>query len=283
MDAQPQFKQHKKSPLPFVGQKRNFIQHIVPILQQNIPNQGAGWTIIDIFGGSGLLAHTAKRALPKARVIYNDFDGFAQRIAQIPQTEQLRQQLYTFFADLPRNKAIPPQYKDKAIAIIQNASYVDVQTLAGWLLFSSAQASSLKELLEARWYSGIPKNPYQPAEDYLQGLEIRSQSFTELLPEFANQPQTLLLLDPPYVSTAQGAYANKNYFGMTQFLQLVDQLRAPYIFFSSTRSELLDYVYYVTTHQVHNWQAWDGCQKVSIQERLNYHVTYEDNLLYKFE
>lgn len=52
--------QFKQAPLPFVGQKRMFLNQFTQILQDNIEGDGEGWTIIDVFGGSGLLAHTAK-------------------------------------------------------------------------------------------------------------------------------------------------------------------------------------------------------------------------------
>lgn len=57
-------KSYKHAPLPFVGQKRNFLKHFESVLRQNIADDGNGWTIVDAFGGSGLLAHTAKRLLP---------------------------------------------------------------------------------------------------------------------------------------------------------------------------------------------------------------------------
>lgn len=50
---------YNKAPLPFVGQKRMFLKAFRTVLD-NIPNDGKGWTIVDVFGGSGLLAHTAK-------------------------------------------------------------------------------------------------------------------------------------------------------------------------------------------------------------------------------
>lgn len=72
--------QFKQAPLPFVGQKRMFLNQFAQILQDNIEGDGEGWTIIDVFGGSGLLAHTAKQLKPQARVIYNDFDGYSERL-----------------------------------------------------------------------------------------------------------------------------------------------------------------------------------------------------------
>ncbi|MFW9314226.1 s-adenosyl-L-methionine-dependent methyltransferase, partial [Glaesserella parasuis] len=42
------------------GQKRMFLKHFSQILNDNIDGNGEGWTIVDVFGGSGLLSHTAK-------------------------------------------------------------------------------------------------------------------------------------------------------------------------------------------------------------------------------
>lgn len=64
----------KQAPLPFTGQKRMFLRHFKAILDEQIPGDGEGWTIVDTFGGSGLLSHTAKQLKPRARVIYNDFN-----------------------------------------------------------------------------------------------------------------------------------------------------------------------------------------------------------------
>lgn len=275
-------KTYKKAPLPFVGQKRNFLKHFIPVLQQNIPNNGAGWTIVDVFGGSGLLAHIAKRTLPQARVIYNDFDNYAQRLHHNAATERLRQKCQAMVSER-KNQRLTPATQSRLIAEIETFNgFVDVQTLASWFLFSGKQAKDWTDLKSKTWWNGIAQSPYAEADDYLDGLEIRQQCFTELLPEFAGQPNTLLLLDPPYVSTAQGAYANEQYFGMVQFLQLADKMKPPFVFFSSTKSELPAYVDYVCREQVGNWQVWEGCQKVAIKARLNYNAAYEDNMVWKF-
>ena len=274
---------YKKAPLPFIGQKRNFLKHFIPVLQQNIPDDGAGWTIVDVFGGSGLLSHTAKRTLPNARVIYNDFDGYAERLRHIGDTEKLRQRCIAIVGTACKEQRLNHEIQSRLIAEIEAFNgFVDVQTLASWFLFSGKQAKDWADLKSKIWWSGIAQSPYAEAADYLNGLEIRQQCFTELLPEFAGQPNTLLLLDPPYVSTAQGAYANEQYFDMVQFLKLADKIKPPFVFFSSTKSELPAYVDYVCCEKVGNWQAWVGCQKVAIKARLNYNVAYEDNMVWKF-
>jgi hypothetical protein len=277
-------KTYKKAPLPFIGQKRNFLKHFIPVLQQNIPNNGAGWTIVDVFGGSGLLAHTAKRTLPQARVIYNDFDGYAKRLHHIADTEKLRQQCLAIVGTAGKNRKLSDDTKARLIAEIEAFNgFMDVQTLASWFLFSGKQAKDWADLKSKIWWNGIAQSSYAEAADYLDGLEIRRQCFTELLPEFAGQTNTLLLLDPPYVSTAQGAYANEQYFGMVQFLKLADKIKPPFVFFSSTKSELSAYVDYVCSTKTGNWQAWEGCRRVAVKARLNYNTAYEDNMVWKFD
>lgn len=288
MDAQSQLTPRKpayrKAPLPFIGQKRNFLKHFIPLLQQNISDNGAGWTIVDVFGGSGLLAHTAKRTLPKARVVYNDFDGYAERLHHIADTERLRQKCTAIIGTARKERRLDPTMQPQLIAAIEAFDgFVDVQTLASWFLFSGNQIKDWAELKSKIWWSGVAKSPYAEAADYLDGLEIRHQCFTELLPEFAGQPKTLLVLDPPYVSTAQGAYANEQYFGMVQFLKLADKIKPPFVFFSSTKSELPSYVDYVCSTKTGNWQAWKDCQTVTVKARLNYNTAYEDNMVWKFE
>lgn len=49
-------KSFNQSPLPFQGQKRNFLRKLKTILP-NYPNDAI---YVDLFGGSGLLSHTVK-------------------------------------------------------------------------------------------------------------------------------------------------------------------------------------------------------------------------------
>lgn len=104
--------------MPFVGQKRLFVNLFIDLLKENIPADGAGWTVVDAFGGSGLLAHAAKHTLPEARVIYNDFDGFARRIALIPTANALRRELYAITQDLPKKGRIADTDKARMLAVV---------------------------------------------------------------------------------------------------------------------------------------------------------------------
>lgn len=202
-------KHHKTAPLPFTGQKRMFLRHFEKILKDNVSNDGEGLTVLDVFGGSGLLAHNAKRILPKATVIYNDFDGYVERLAHIPATNRLRQELFEILKDEPRNIKLSSTAKTKVLDHIRksadNGTFVDVQTLAGWLLFSGRQVANLDEFLaESTFYNRIVKTDYPNADGYLEGLIIECLDFEKLLQKYQDTPNCLLLLDPPYLCTAQG-------------------------------------------------------------------------------
>lgn len=82
-------KQYLSAPLPFQGQKRMFAKEYIKVLQQFHD----GTTFVDLFGGSGLLSHIAKCQKPHSMVVYNDFDGYCQRLEAMPVTNALLAEL----------------------------------------------------------------------------------------------------------------------------------------------------------------------------------------------
>jgi len=50
--------------------------------------------IVDLFSGSRLLSHTAKQLKPTAKVVYNDFDNYTERLNRIDQTNKLINKFY---------------------------------------------------------------------------------------------------------------------------------------------------------------------------------------------
>lgn len=274
---------YSKAPLPFIGQKRNFLGHFKAVLNSHIPGDGAGWTIVDAFGGSGLLSHTAKTTKPSARVIYNDFDGYAGRLAAIPDTNRLRRKLAVILADTPRQSRLEPDTKAAVVdAIRRFDGHVDLDAITAWLLFSGKQVATLDELCSHTMYNTLRLSDYPVATGYLDRLEITQQSYRDLLPQHLDRPNTLLVLDPPYVCTKQGAYRLSGYFGMVEFLRLMSMARPPFVFFSSTRSELLSYLDLVVSERLPGWERFAGYQTVSVMAQLNKDVAYEDNLVYRF-
>ena len=132
-------KNYTSAPLPFMGQKRKFIKEFKRVLE-GYPDDV---TIVDLFGGSGLLSHTARRAKPNAAVIYNDFDNYQRRIANIPRTNALLERIREVTDGLPADKMIPVEVKARIIELIadeERTGFVDCITLSSSLLFSETSA-----------------------------------------------------------------------------------------------------------------------------------------------
>lgn len=276
-------KAYHKAPLPFVGQKRFFLKEYRKLLE-TIPNDGEGYTIIDVFGGSGLLANNAKAHKPKARVIYNDYDGYAERLKNIHDINRLRKILYETLQEIPYKNRIAQHKVNEVLNIISRFDgYIDARSVSTWLLFSGKQISHIDELKLYDMYNSVRSTDYTTTDDYLTGLEITSLDFQDIISQHYDNPKAILLLDPPYVSTQQQAYALSQYFGMIKFLILMKYVRPPYIFFSSTRSELLDYMQYIQEHDQQAWQRIGGFKRINLDAHVNCKSHYEDNMLYKLE
>lgn len=80
---------YNSAPLPFMGQKRRFVREFKKVLAE-MPESTI---FVDLFGGSGLLSHTAKRVRQEAQVIYNDYDRYCDRIANVKITNEILREI----------------------------------------------------------------------------------------------------------------------------------------------------------------------------------------------
>ena len=98
-------KVYKTAPLPFQGQKRNFISDYKKVVT-DFKDKYQVQTIIDLFGGSGLLSHVAKNMYPELRVIYNDYDDFHLRLASVKATNDLLKTIREYLSNVPKDQKI---------------------------------------------------------------------------------------------------------------------------------------------------------------------------------
>lgn len=236
------------------------------------------------FGGSGLLSETAKREKPLAEVIYNDFDGYSERLKHISDTNKLRQEIFQIVDGIiPKNQRLSKEIKAKIINKINEfQGFKDLRCLSSWLLFSGQQVASLDELFTKEFWHCVRQSDYAEAQGYLDGVTIVSESFHQLLPRFEGKEKVLLVLDPPYLCTHQESYKQATYFDLIDFLRLIHLTKPPYIFFSSTKSEFIRFIEYLVETKSDNWQAFDDCKRIAVQASTSYSGKYEDNLVYKF-
>lgn len=232
-------KTHKSSPLPFMGQKRRFLKKFNETLVNNSPNA----TYVDLFGGSGLLAHTVKQYYPGARVIYNDYDNFTKRLDNINHTNNLLADIRRLVCDLPKDKAIS---KDRRLPILDrirneelSVGYVDYITISSNLLFAMNYAHDYDTLARQTFYNVLRDSPYN-ADGYLDGVERLSKDYKSLFEELKGQDNIVFLVDPPYLSTENYAYKS-SYWKLGDYLDVLDILKVPhYYYFTSNKSQIIE-------------------------------------------
>lgn len=230
-------KNYTQPPLPFQGNKRNFRKDFIEILDEFDPNG----VYLDCFGGSGFLSHLIKQKYPNARVIFNDFDNYMRRIELIPTTNEILSKL-EFLKEIKLNTKISAENKEKALKIIKEYKddEVDFISISSFVLFSGNYADSFESLKKQTWWlknGKMTKN----ADGYLDGVEIVRTSYDELINEHKD---AILVLDPPYLQTMHNGYLSMRW-GLKEFLGLCELIRPPYIFFSSGKSDIIEYFDFV--------------------------------------
>ena len=177
-------KLYLSAPLPFVGQKRMFAKEFIKILQQ-FPD---GTTFVDLFGGSGLLSHITKHFKPHSKVVYNDFDNYRRRIDNIPRTNHLIADIRKMVGEsVPRHKIIKGQLRDDIFNRIEEyvkSGFVDFITLSSSLMFSMKYRMDIDGMRKEALYNNIRKTDYPTCGDYLNGLEITSCDYKELVHKY---------------------------------------------------------------------------------------------------
>lgn len=234
---------YTRPPLPFMGNKRNMLKHIKQVLEtMRADGEIDGESVfIDVFGGSGIVAHNIKQWYPRNQVLWNDYDNYQKRLDHIPQTESLRAWLYEKARDaLPKN-ALPKEIKQEILAHIHTletqGEYIDYISLSSYLLFSGNYARDFTELSKAPFYKRISVARLS-AQGYLHGVERVSLDFIDLLESYKHIKNKCLILDPPYLQTQVGNY--KDHFSLGQFFSLIERVQRPYLFFGSDRSDIIE-------------------------------------------
>lgn len=198
---------YKSAPLPFMGQKRYFVRAFSEMLGSV---EGKIDTVVDLFGGSGLLSHTAKRVLPGCRVVYNDFDGYTQRLAHVEQTNEILMLIKERLTGVQPNARLSEAQRSDVLEIVGRyaaAGYVDIMTIGRSVLFSGKWVKTLEELRKHTMYNRVNPGGYECA-GYLDGLEVVSMDYRELFALHKDNSRALFLLDPPYLTTEVGQYEN---------------------------------------------------------------------------
>ncbi len=273
---------YKSAPLPFVGQKRMFAKEFIKVLEQ-FP---AKTVFVDLFGGSGLLSHIAKRTKPESTVIYNDFDNFRLRLRHIPNTNRLLADLRKIVGDsVPHNKPIKGELRERIFERIEQeeraTGYVDFITLSSSVMFSMKYRLNVPDMRKEVLYNSIKKNDYPLCSDYLDGLEITSCDYKELFNRYKDTSGVVFLVDPPYLSTDVGTY--NMYWKMSDYLDVLNVLTGhSFVYFTSNKSSILELCEWMGRNQSLG-NPFKNAVKVEFNAHMNYNASYTDMMLFKKE
>lgn len=270
-------KQYLSAPLPFQGQKRMFAKEYIKVLQQ-FPD---GTTFVDLFGGSGLLSHIAKCQKPNSTVVYNDFDGYRQRLEALPVTNALLAELRAI-VDVPRHRPISGVLRERVLSCIRkyerDHGYIDYITLSSSVMFSMKYANNFAELEKETLYNNIRTTDYPPCQDYLDGLTITSCDYRKVFEQYKDVPDVVFLVDPPYLSTDAQTY--KMYWKLSDYLDVLTVLAGHcFIYFTSNKSSIVELCDWMGQH-AELGNPFKNCHCKEFNAHMNYSASYTDIMLY---
>ena len=273
-----QNKNYTTAPLPFMGQKRNFLKDFKEVLNSEFQDR---ITFVDLFGGSGLLSHTAKSEKPNSRVIYNDYDNYSQRIANIDRTNTILQELRILLQGCVEDKKLPTEMKDKVLRLFkrhEKSGFIDYITLSSSLLFSMNYATNYDEMSKQTLYSKLKKGNYC-ADGYLAGVEVVSCDYRVLFEKYKHDGDVVFFVDPPYLSTETGVY--KSYWRLKDYLDVLKVLESnSFIYFTSHKSNIIELCDWIEEN-LHAQNPFANTGRKEFTRHLSRAGSYQDIMLYK--
>lgn len=271
-------KTYLSAPLPFVGQKRMFAREFTKVLEQ-YPEETI---FVDLFGGSGLLAHIAKRQKPGSIVIYNDYDNFRHRLQHIPYTNNLLADLRSIVGDLPKHSCIKGDMRERILDRLEQeereVGYIDFITISASLMFSMKYKLSIAEMRKEALYNNIRKADYPSATDYLEGITVVSADYKEVFDQYKHLPNVVFLVDPPYLSTEVGTYSM--YWKLADYLDVLTILSGhQFVYFTSNKSSIIELCDWLGKNQAVG-NPFKNCKKVEFNATMNFNAHYTDMMLF---
>lgn len=271
-------KMYLSAPLPFVGQKRMFAKEFIKVLGQF----SSSTVFVDLFGGSGLLSHITQCVRPDATVVYNDFDNYRRRLANIPATNVLLSDIRRMTEGIPRNKRIIGETRDKVFARIEKEEkengYVDYITISASLLFAMKYVLNLESMKKETLYNVIRQTDYPEAVDYLKGITVTCEDYKKVFEDYKDVPDVVFLVDPPYLSTEVGTY--KMYWRLADYLDVLNVLKGhSFVYFTSNKSSILELCDWMERNPFIG-NPFKDCRKIEFNAHMNYNSKYTDIMLY---
>ena len=238
-----------KPPLNFIGNKGKFGKIFREELEDKFDES---YIYVDLFGGSGYLSYLVKYTFPNARVIYNDYDNYFERLQHIGTTNELLKKIQAFIdsKNYKHNEKIKPGDKEEIVKmldeIMSENEYLDVITISAQILFSGNATNNYEQLKKTTFYNRINKNflDISAVDKYMEifeKIERRRCDYKELLEEFEGKDDVVYLCDPPYLFTNCDTYSVRN--SGEELLEVFGILKHDnWFYFTSSNSHLFNFI-----------------------------------------
>ncbi len=178
----------------------------------------AGARVWDVFGGSGVCSRVIKDARPDCKVVWNDHDGYSDRLLHAAETEDLRRSLLRMVGfegcqnGGTRFRApIKGALRDEVCALFrvhyEKYKFFDGLTVRRWLSIGACNEPLDPLLPPAGLYARVPRSPLRvdAALTWCDGLVVEHKDFRDL----AISRGDYIILDPPYLGTYVAEYSGR--------------------------------------------------------------------------
>jgi len=226
----------KQAPLPFTGQKRNFIKLLYDFFNtiDYTPTR-----VVDCFGGSGLLSNLFKQMYPDCEVIYNDYDDYTDRLKKIIGTNEVLADVRKILSNynIEKDTRITEPAKKELEEYLSKVDWTKADKQTVYTGFSLKGLNDQGKL----YTNKVRQSEYEIKSEYLKGCAVVNLDYKELI----KKDEALYILDPPYIQTNNNQY--KDWFSISDFLELYDRIKKldNFILFTSYRSGAYDVLNYL--------------------------------------
>ena len=225
--------------IPFIGSKRNYTKSVEEIIKLN------GYTkVFEPFGGSCVLSANAFNDGLIEKAYINDYDHLFDIY---PEYLDIKDKLISdlnekdIFKDLKKKKLSVENQK-----ILQDLiSQIDKKywpLLANNFVFSGRSAGEIKisDFVYFINETGTDKQRYYLS--IINQLERSSLDYKEFYKKYQNEfdSHSLIIIDPPYLNSAQKHYKNSEFFGLADTLELLEKTKetgADFLFFNMVEKD----------------------------------------------
>ncbi|MDR1022233.1 MAG: DNA adenine methylase [Prevotellaceae bacterium] len=176
-------------------------------------------------------------------MIYNDYDGYCNRLTNIGHTNELLRYCRSVLKDYPRGKRIAGKPREDILRRFARAGkrgVVDWITASSYLCFSMKYATSYEALAKGALHNRVRLADYSAA-GYIDGLEVVRTDYKQLCEQYRGVSGALFIADPPYLSTDSSTYTSDGYWQLKDYLNVLAALVGlQFVYFTSNKSQILE-------------------------------------------